>query len=206
MGGACTTANTAINASLASFNDTDNVTVIKILIIGPSQAGKSHLLYCWVHGNQIIPNVPQTQDFNMEKVQSKSGIIYTMWEVSGQPNMRYKRRNFFYGTQGIVYVINNGRSNDEVWADTRQDLDSLLHEQELKDVPLLIVVNRLLNGDTVSTDEIKIRLNLKENLNRTWSLIEIDYKEQSDIEKALNVLESLLTQVYGNENTKHEIC
>ncbi|ESO83520.1 hypothetical protein LOTGIDRAFT_236548 [Lottia gigantea] len=191
MGAACTTNTTALNGSVTSLND--NVNIIKILLTGPSKCGKSYLLSKWLYGFES-DDVKGSNDFNMKKVTSRTGQVFTVWEISSKPNLKSIRRNMFYGTQGMVYVVRNIEENKEYWMEVEKDINSLLLEPELKDIPTLIVLNQSqTNG--ILANEVKSKINLPADVNRKWSYYEVHSEQSEEIDNILMTLESLLNPI-----------
>ena len=63
-----------------------------------------------------------------------------MWDIGGQKAIRPYWKNYFENTDGLVYVVD---SSDEVrLKECSDELQSLLSEDNLKSVPLLVFANK----------------------------------------------------------------
>jgi ADP-ribosylation factor-like protein 3 len=91
-----------------------------------------------------------------------------VWDIGGQKTIRPYWRNYFDQTDALVYVIDcsDRRRMDE----TGVELNSLLEEEQLAGVPLLIFANKqdLLNA--MGPDEVTEALNLHSIRDRTFHI------------------------------------
>ncbi|XP_046545225.1 ADP-ribosylation factor 1-like [Haliotis rubra] len=189
MGAGCSSDNNVIRASTASLQDNET-TPFKILILGPSNAGKTYLLYSWLLEVKGVHSTKPTEEFNVETVESKSGDKFTVWDLSGALR-HHRKRKFYEGTQGIVFVYD--ASTDSKPA--KDDLQLLLEERFVQDVPLMIVANQLKEHDTPSEEDLLNNLGVKQDLvNRHWCLTRVRLKSQQDIDGAICDLQRLVTK------------
>lgn len=68
-------------------------------------------------------------------------------------------RHYFQGTTAIIYVVD---SNDrERIGDAKEELDKMLCEEEIQDVPLLVIANKqdLPNAMSISVHSLYFLLN-----------------------------------------------
>lgn len=184
MGAACTAANAAEQAHSPP---------LKILVLGFSGTGKTFIIYAWSLGvSNMVKTLPtDAAMFNVEKVVCPtSGQAMYMWDISG--NMAYRRRSYFLGTQGIVYVLN--ASQPVYLMDAFHDLTSLLTDRDLAGLPLLILANRQDAEGSLSTRELTDQLQQHVALPPLWSVCGVRTFCQEDISQALQQLERLMSQ------------
>ena len=63
-----------------------------------------------------------------------------MWDIGGQKAIRAYWKNYFENTDGLVYVVD---SSDEVrLKECSEELQNLLQEDTLKNVPVLVFANK----------------------------------------------------------------
>ena len=63
-----------------------------------------------------------------------------MWDIGGQKAIRPYWKNYFENTDGLVYVVD---SSDEIrLSECSEELQSLLAEETLSKVPLLVFANK----------------------------------------------------------------
>lgn len=134
-------------------------------MVGLDCAGKTTILYSLKMG-KIVRTIP-TIGFNVETVESKN-ISFTVWDIGGQDKIRPLWRHYFYNVQGIIFVID---SNDkERIEEAREELYSLLDEEELKNCILLILANKQDLPNAMRAEEIKSKLNICSLTPRKWYL------------------------------------
>uniref|UniRef100_A0A8C5AGN9 ADP-ribosylation factor 5 n=1 Tax=Gadus morhua TaxID=8049 RepID=A0A8C5AGN9_GADMO len=103
--------------------------------------------------------------FNVETVEYKN-ICFTVWDVGGQDKIRPLWRHYFQNTQGLIFVVD---SNDrERVAESNEELNKMLAEEELKDAVLLVFSNKQDLPNAMSVSELTDKLGLQNLRNRTW--------------------------------------
>ncbi|KAK7466613.1 hypothetical protein BaRGS_00037270 [Batillaria attramentaria] len=164
---------------------------LKILVLGFSGTGKTFIVYGWSLGmSNMVKTLPtDAAMFNVEKVMSpKLRQPMYMWDISGK--MTSRRRSYFLGTQGLVYVLN--ASQPVYMMDALQDLNSLLNDRDLKGLPLLVLANRLGSEENLSTKELESQMKEHLKLPPLWSVCGIRTFSQEDLSQALLKLEDLM--------------
>ena len=63
-----------------------------------------------------------------------------MWDIGGQKAIRPYWKNYFENTDGLVYVVDS--SDDMRLKECTEELQSLLQEENLVKVPLLVFANK----------------------------------------------------------------
>ncbi|CAL8263086.1 unnamed protein product [Merluccius merluccius] len=136
---------------------------MRILMVGLDAAGKTTILYKLKLG-EIVTTIP-TIGFNVETVEYKN-ICFTVWDVGGQDKIRPLWRHYFQNTQGLIFVVD---SNDrERVAESKEELNKMLTEDELKDAVLLVFSNKQDLPNAMSVSELTDKLGLQNLRNRTW--------------------------------------
>jgi small GTP-binding protein len=138
---------------------------MRVLMVGLDCAGKTTILYKLKLG-EIVTTIP-TIGFNVESVEFRN-INFTVWDVGGQDKIRPLWRHYFQNTQAIIFVVD---SNDRLRiAEAREELNRMLHEDELRDALLLVFANKQDLPDAMNAAEITDKLNLHHLRQRTWFL------------------------------------
>uniref|UniRef100_A0A8C4Q0I3 ADP-ribosylation factor 3b n=1 Tax=Eptatretus burgeri TaxID=7764 RepID=A0A8C4Q0I3_EPTBU len=136
---------------------------MRILMVGLDAAGKTTILYKLKLG-EIVTTIP-TIGFNVETLEYKS-INFTVWDVGGQDKIRPLWRHYFQNTQGVIFVVD---SNDrERVAEARDELKSILDEDELRAANLLVFANKQDLPNAMKVGEITQTLGLQCLHNRNW--------------------------------------
>ncbi|CAD8177100.1 unnamed protein product [Paramecium octaurelia] len=148
------------------FNSLVGQKEMRILILGLDNSGKTTILYK-LHLNEVIQTAP-TMGFNVETLTYKN-LKFQVWDLGGQNAIRLYWRSYYPNTNGIIYVID---SFDEGRLKTsKEELMTLLQEEELKNVPLLILANKQDMQGALSETEICEFLKLEEEKSRNWTIV-----------------------------------
>ncbi|XP_004548856.1 ADP-ribosylation factor 4 [Maylandia zebra] len=137
---------------------------VRILMVGLDAAGKTTLLYKLKLG-EVVTTIP-TIGFNVETVEYKN-ISFTVWDVGGQTIIRPLWRHYYVNTQGLIFVVD---SNDpERIKEASEELHTLLQEDELKGVAVLVFANKQDLPRAMSVSDIIEALSLK-GVSQPWSV------------------------------------
>ncbi|VDB83277.1 unnamed protein product [Peniophora sp. CBMAI 1063] len=139
---------------------------VRILMLGLDSAGKTTILYRLQIG-EVVSTIP-TIGFNVETVQYKN-IKFQVWDLGGQSSIRPYWRCYFPNTAAIIYVID---SADTARLQTsREELLTMLSEEELNGVPLLVFCNKQDAQGAMAPDAISAELGLAGGeKGRDWSV------------------------------------
>jgi GTPase SAR1 family protein len=113
-----------------------NHLIPQILVLGLDGAGKTTFLYAdkW-------DNFEPTHGFNYEEIKLEKIVKVGLWDVSGKKTLRclwplfYKNMNF----NAVVFIVDS--DNPDRYAEARKELHILVNEEELRQVPFLIIFN-----------------------------------------------------------------
>lgn len=151
----------------------------KILILGLDKAGKTTILEK-IQGKMDGEPVP-TIGYNHQKVKMRNVSLDT-WDLSGQERMRKIWKHYFVDTGGIIFVVD--------WTDfdridiARDELNYLLAEPELDDIPMLILANKQDLPEAMGVS--KLRKNL--------GIVEEEQRRPCKIQEASAILDEGLEQ------------
>ncbi|KAG8952432.1 Arf GTPase arf1 [Tulasnella sp. 424] len=150
-------------SSLATWGKDKDV---RILMLGLDAAGKTTILYRLQIG-EVVSTIP-TIGFNVETVQYKN-IQFQVWDLGGQSSIRPYWRCYYANTQAIIYVID--AADTDRLATSRAELLTMLSEEELKGVPLLVFANKQDMQGALKPGEISEKLGLAGGeKERQWSV------------------------------------
>lgn len=115
----------------------------KVIILGLDNSGKSTIL------SQLLkypkkktmrePYMPPTLGFNMQKTTFKNRK-YSLWDLSGNSNIRKYWKCYFTGCNGVIFVIDAadiGRIDENIGI-----LNELVSDEELKQLPFLVFLHK----------------------------------------------------------------
>ncbi|KAI0939580.1 Arf GTPase arf3, variant 2 [Taiwanofungus camphoratus] len=153
-------------SSLASLVRWSKDQDVRILMLGLDSAGKTTILYRLQIG-EVVSTIP-TIGFNVETVQYKN-IKFQVWDLGGQSSIRPYWRCYFPNTSAIVYVIDS--SDTARLPTSRSELLTMLSEDELAGVPLLVFCNKQDVDGALKPEEISEQLGLAGGeKERQWSV------------------------------------
>ena len=136
---------------------------VRILMVGLDNAGKTTILYR-LKLEEVVSTVP-TLGFNVETVTYKN-ISFTVWDIGGQDKIRNLWRVYFQGTQGLIFVVDS--ADKERIEEARLELQTLLSEELLANVVLLVFANKQDMPDAMSASEVREKLGLVNTRSRPW--------------------------------------
>ena len=110
---------------------------MRMIIIGLDNAGKTTILYK-LHLGEIVTTVP-TVGFNVETM-NYEGLKFQVWDLGGQTGLRPYWRCYYQDTNAVVFVVDS--ADRERLEFSKQELEIMLQEDELKGVPVLILANK----------------------------------------------------------------
>ncbi|KAK4476746.1 hypothetical protein RD792_015906, partial [Penstemon davidsonii] len=143
-------------------NNIANKEEVKIAMLGLDAVGKTTILYKLKLG-QIVSTIP-TVGFNVETLEYNN-ISFIVWDLGGQ--QRYKIRglwrHYFQNVKGLIYVVDSS-DRDRV-LEARDELHTLLDQDELRDAVLLVFANK---QDLPNAVEITEKLGLDSLRQRHW--------------------------------------
>ena len=109
----------------------------RILMLGLDNSGKTTALK-FLAGEDVSTITP-TQGFNIKSVQT-GGFKLNVWDIGGQKHIRPYWKNYYANTDAIIYVVDSSdrRRVDEA----AEELTSLVEEEDLEGVALLLLANK----------------------------------------------------------------
>ena len=110
---------------------------VRVLILGLDNAGKTTILYKLQMG-EVVTTVP-TIGFNVETVQYKN-LRFQVWDLGGQTSIRPYWRCYYQNTNAVIYVVDS--ADQERMGISKQELITMLEEEELKDAMLIVFANK----------------------------------------------------------------
>merc|ERR1719230_524544 len=109
----------------------------RILMLGLDNSGKTTALKGLA--GEDVSTITPTQGFNVKSVQQE-GFKLNVWDIGGQKHIRPYWKNYYQNTDAIVYIVDSSdrRRVDEA----AEELTTLLEEELLKGVPVLVFANK----------------------------------------------------------------
>ena len=156
---------------------------LRMLMLGLDNSGKTTALKQLA--SEDVSHITPTQGFNIKSVQV-GGCKLNVWDIGGQKHIRPYWKNYYANTQAIVYMVDSAdkRRADEC----AEELETLMGEEELAGVPVLVFANKqdLLNAMTAA--EIIEALELSTVKDRWIHVQACSAKTGDGLEDGLNML------------------
>jgi len=128
-----------------------------LLALGLSGAGKSTLL-SRLCGEDEEDSGP-TNGFSMKDVSLTNAILHIK-EVGGSESIRRYWHHYFSGSEGLIFVV-DGSSSDAELECARSELQTVLLHQDMDQVPLLVLINKVDTDDKENQAKLSGKLDIQ---------------------------------------------
>eukprot|EP01092_Planopodium_desertum_P007951 TRINITY_DN3286_c0_g1_i1.p1 TRINITY_DN3286_c0_g1~~TRINITY_DN3286_c0_g1_i1.p1 ORF type:complete len:187 (+),score=7.19 TRINITY_DN3286_c0_g1_i1:77-562(+) len=132
-------------------------------MLGLDNAGKTTILYKLKVG-QVVQTTP-TIGFNVETV-SRKNVVFSVWDVGGQDQIRGLWRHYFLNTQAVIFVVDSNDTNR--LKEARNELWKVLESPELAKAVILIFANKQDLPNALSGKAVSDGLEMHEITDHPW--------------------------------------
>jgi len=108
------------------------------VMIGLDNSGKTTILYRIKYGQYT--NTTHTIGFNCEKVKTRSGKVFTIWDVGGQEKTRPLWRSYTRCTDAIIFVVDS--CDSDRMEEAKMELLKIAKLTERHSVPIMVLANK----------------------------------------------------------------
>ncbi len=122
----------------------------KIVFLGLDNAGKSTLLTILKKG--VVEQIDPTKHAHQEKI-TIGNVVMSAFDLGGHQAMRKIWKDYFLKIDGIVYLIDSSRPDR--FEESKKEFDKVIQANELGNIPILILGNKIDKDSAVNEDEIK---------------------------------------------------
>ncbi|GAT92507.1 adp-ribosylation factor 1 putative [Entamoeba histolytica] len=138
---------------------------VRILILGLDAAGKTTILYKLQCG-KVIQTMP-TIGFNVESIDYEN-VHFKVWDLGGQSSLRPYWKCYYEKCSAIIFVVDSTAIDRLSVA--KDELHSMLKEQELKDAVIAVFANKQDMEGALSSAQISDKLLLHTIKDHTWNI------------------------------------
>ncbi|CEF63053.1 ADP-ribosylation factor-like protein 1 [Strongyloides ratti] len=160
---------------------------LRILILGLDGAGKTTILYRLQVG-EVVTTIP-TIGFNVEQV-TYNNLKFQVWDLGGQTSIRPYWRCYYSNTDAIIYVVDSA-DKDRIGI-SKQELLSMLEEEELKTAVLMVLANKSDIPGALSEVDVFNALGLDNIKNRTLQIFKTSATQGTGLDEAMQWLANTL--------------
>jgi len=127
----------------------------KIVFLGLDNAGKTTLLHL-LRDDRVAQHLP-TQKPTMEEVQL-GNIKFRTYDLGGHEIARRLWREYYTEVNAVIFMVDAAAR--ERFGESKIELDELLQGEDLKDVPFLILANKIDIPGSASEEEVRASLGI----------------------------------------------
>ncbi|CAG2116721.1 unnamed protein product, partial [Medioppia subpectinata] len=146
----------------------------RLLMLGLDSSGKTSVaerISYWT--NEPVLTLPG-RDFTVWHVKYK-GHGFTLWDCSGSRKSRDLWRNHYTGTYGLVFVVDAGDRHRV--SEAKRVLHSVCNDREMKDVVVLVLVNKQDRPNAMRAKEIEFILCMNRLRQKHWYIKECSARD-----------------------------
>lgn len=127
----------------------------KILFLGLDNAGKTTLMHV-LRDDRVALHIPTQQPTAEEIVVGK--IRFRAFDLGGHAAARQIWRNYYAKVDGVIFLVD--AVDRERFPEVKKELDALINDDMLSDVPFLILGNKIDMPRAASEEELRSALGL----------------------------------------------
>ncbi|XP_052770764.1 uncharacterized protein LOC128210454 [Mya arenaria] len=168
---------------------------VRILLVGLDASGKTTALYRLKLG-EVVTTIP-TIGFNVETVNgtlSHKAVNITAWDVGGRCQIRPLYRHYYPTTSGLVYMIDC--ADKERFGDAVEELRRFMKEDELRDIPILVLANKQDMAGVITPTEVRTKISeILTPADRKWAVFGVSaVHDLSGLRAAMDWLTSAMVE------------
>ncbi|XP_075199625.1 ADP-ribosylation factor-like [Anomaloglossus baeobatrachus] len=128
--------------------------------------------------------------FNVETLGPIDGVLYTLWDVSMNPNTWPFYKHYFANTQGVVFVVDS--KDTERHADAKQLLHVVLGAVDLEGVTLFVLANKQDLDNVKNPSDLALDLQLDQWEGVSWRIFGCCATSGDGLREAMSALSVMI--------------
>ncbi|KAG8197951.1 hypothetical protein JTE90_020326 [Oedothorax gibbosus] len=156
---------------------------MEITIVGLQDAGKTSLVNI-ITKNPCIDTIP-TIGFNARTV-SYGRTSIKLWDLGGERRFRSMWERYCRGVDAILYMVD--AANLQTLAESARELQFLMKKQQLAEIPILVLGNKIDLPNAISENDFIDRMGLSAIENHKVCCYMTSCKNKENIEKVVEWL------------------
>ncbi|XP_019716342.1 ADP-ribosylation factor-like protein 11 [Hippocampus comes] len=139
----------------------------QVILMGLDSAGKTTLLTRLLTG-QVMMDTSPTVGFNVGSFDVDKRTSLTVWDVGGQKSMRPNWRFYLDECKALVFMVDS--SDPSRMPEAQKALKKVLSEERLRDIPLMVLANKVDQPGAMTVQEISNQLGLSNYPHLRWEI------------------------------------
>ncbi|XP_069810133.1 uncharacterized protein [Dendropsophus ebraccatus] len=170
----------------------------RIHMFGLDAAGKTSILY-QLKMHEAVTSIP-TIGFNVETLTPVGNTIFTLWDIGGGDKISELWHVYYENTDGVIFVVDSADS--ERIPEVREKLNTLLDDETLKGVPVMVLANKQDLPNARRPEELAEDLGLVDIKRDLWHFQGCSATTGEGLAEGMEILADFVKQFQNNKGSR----